>query len=168
MVFPLCKLFFSPLTRNKLFLPLRQRNKLIFFSHITSFFCQFCKQTFYLLQFAEHAIFSSLFAEQSFFFSKNPMRHSPPPQVSSGRPLRTVCAVITGSNYMPSPFTGKYLEISCFEKPEQFFRSVYSTDRTPEGTVQSGRERTYCVCLSKEHIDNDGSLVWAINQQVLL
>ena len=44
--FPLCKLFFSLLTRKKTF-PLRQRNN--FFPNITPFFCQFCERTFYFV-----------------------------------------------------------------------------------------------------------------------
>ena len=87
--FPLCKLFFSLLTRNKPFLPLRQRNKQIFFPHITPFFCQFCEQTFYFLHFAEQTIFSSLLQTIFFFFKKTP--HSPPPCIIWSAPWSSKC-----------------------------------------------------------------------------
>ena len=53
MFFPLCKLLFSLVSRNKLFFPLRQRNTQFCPLRIASFFCKFCEQTFYLLQFTE-------------------------------------------------------------------------------------------------------------------
>ena len=67
--FPLSKLFFSLLTRNKLFFSQAKEHALSPL-HITPLFCQFCEDFFFFFQFAEQTIFLSLFAKQSFFFQK--------------------------------------------------------------------------------------------------
>ena len=87
--FPLSKLFFSLLTRNRLFLFSQAKEHALSHTlHITPFFCQFCED-FYFLQVAEQTIFFITFWWTMFFFF---LKKKPPPHVSSARPLS--CRVV--------------------------------------------------------------------------
>ena len=83
--FPCGNFFFSFLTRNKCFVPLRHRNKQSFPppSYNPIFLLVLWTKVLFVT-FAEQTIFYSLCSEQSFFFSLP----CPPPPVSFGHPLK--------------------------------------------------------------------------------